>query len=395
MQKYIKRNTLSNCFLLFSALILLVWGVNFTLNFHLMFHVLALNYLVMAFIILYPLYKEKPVSFKIYYPFFLYWIWFLYGVARGVTDIESNLTFKFFCDYLIVGMLSLYVFFPNNVDTYFRWIKIFWKIGFVVAILLTPLGVNHSFYFHYLLLIIPFWKYLKKSEKFIILCAITYSLRYLDPRAHLSKYLIELLIFALPNFIIKDIVIKLLHLIFLLLPIGLLITGVTGFFNPFDMESYIDTDIKIEQGGETLDATIDTRTVIYEDVILSAINNDYVWQGRNITNGNDSRFVDYAQRNLNESSVLNHFTKLGLIGLILLFSLFVYTSTLAIYKSNNRWTKLIGLYVAFRWIILWVEDVESFSTLYLSVWLMMGICVSPLRKMSDYDVSKYLKTALK
>lgn len=391
------RNTVSNNFLYFASIIILVWGVDFTLNINLLFPILAVNYLIMAYIEMYPICKcHSNIKLKKYWPLALYWGWFIICTIRGISDIKSNITFKYFCDYLIAGLMSLFVFIPNDIHVYFRWIKIFWRIGFWLAIILSLFGVSHSFYFHYMLLIIPLWKYLSIKEKTIIVVVLLYSLRFLDPRSHLPKYFVEILIFAVPLFLLKDKIIKIIHAVFLLLPIALFTTGILGIFNPFDMESYMDNSTKIEQNGETFDATIDTRTIIYEDVITSAINHDYVWQGRNITNGNDSRFCNMDQRNFNESSVLNHFTKLGLIGLLLLFLIYLYSSSIAIYKSNNHWVKLIGLYVSFRWVIMWVEDPESFSSLYLSIWLMIGICMSKqFRSLSDIEINNILRTVLK
>lgn len=395
--KSMPKSVISNKYLIFSAIIILIWGVNFTLNTSLMFPVLAINYAIMAFIIFYPLsYERKNVNIKDYWPLILYWAWLAYAAIRGIKDVHSNSTFKFFLDYLLAELLSFFVLLPNSQLVYYKWLRAFWKVGWVVAIILTPFGVNHSFFFHYLILIIPLWKYLGKFEKWLLVCIVIFSLRNLDPRAHVPKYMIEFLIFMLPMSWLKDKAIKFLHPILLLLPFVLLTTGIAGIFNPFDMESYIKTDVKVKQGGETLDATIDTRTVIYEDVINSAVNNDYVLEGRNITNGNDSRFVSYEQRNTNEAAILNHFTKMGLIGIILLFVIFAYASYLAIYKSNNHWVKLVGLYISFRWIMLWVEDIESFSALFLSIWLMLGVCISQnFRRMSDNEISESLKTVLK
>lgn len=394
---YMTKNIIENKYLIFSTIIILIWGVNFTLNTSLMFPVLAVNYAIMAFIVFYPIFKSiYNVNINKYWPFILYWCWLGYATFRGLLDCDSTEKLKFVLDYLFALLLSLFVFLPNNLIYYSRWIKYLWKIGWVIALLLIPFNVNHSFYFHYLILIIPLWKYLTKTKKILIICAIMYSLRFLDPRAHVPKYFIDILLFALPYSFLKDTIIKLIHPILLLIPIILLFTGIYGIFNPFNMNDYINTDVKIQQGGETLDATVDTRTVIYEDVISSAIKNDYIFTGRNLANGNDSRFVFYDQRNTNEASILNHFTKMGLVGVSLYFLLFIYSTYLAIYKSHNHWIKLIGIYLAFRWIIVWIEDPESFSTLYLSIWLMMGICITPnIRKMSDIEIENYLKTILK
>lgn len=391
------KSVLGNKYLIFSSTIILIWGVNFTLNTSIMFPVLAVNYAVMAFIICYPVYKGiYKVNLKHYWPFILYWSWLIYAAIRGFCDCDSNIRLMAVLDYLFASLLSLFVFLPNNIFNYRRWVKYFWKIGWLWAILLIPFNVSHSFYFHYLILVIPLWKYLSTTNKLLILFALIYSLRFLDPRAHVPKYCVDLILFMLPCSFLKNKIIKILHPILLLLPIALFVTGVLGIFNPFNMENYLSTDVKIQQGGETFDATIDTRTVIYEDVISSAFDNDYVITGRNLANGNDSRFNSFLQRNTNEASVLNHFTKMGIVGVLLLFILFVYSSSLAVYRSNNHWVKLIGIYVAFRWVMLWIEDPESFSSLYLSIWLLIGVCVSSnIRKMSDFEMSNFLRTFLK
>ncbi|GEM_PF-3393316 len=391
------KKIIGNRYLIFSTIIILVWGVNFTLNTSLMFPILAINYVIMAFIVFYPIFKGAyDIKINKYWPFILYLCWLGYATFRGLLDCESTNKLKFVLDYLFASLLCLFVFFPDNLINYSRWIKYFWKIGWFIAIVLIPFNVSYSFYFHYFILIIPLWKSLSSTKKILIVLTIMYSLRFLDPRAHIPKYLVDILLFALPYSFLKDKIIKLLHPILLLLPIFLLVLGIYGIFNPFNMNDYINTDVKIQQGGETLDATVDTRTVIYEDVISSAIKNDYIFTGRNLANGNDSRFVFYDQRNTNEASILNHFTKMGLVGVSLYFLLFIYSTYLAIYKSNNHWTKLIGLYLAFRWIMTWIEDPELFSTMYLSIWLMMGICItSKIRKMTDIEIKNYLGKILK
>lgn len=391
------KNIIGNKYLIFSTVIILVWGVNFTSSTSLMFPILAINYAIMAFIVFYPIFNgHYDIKINKYWPFILYLFWLGYATFRGLLDCESTNKLKFVLDYLFASLLCLFVFFPDNLINYCKWIRYFWKIGWLIAVLLIPFGVSYSFYFHYLILIIPLWKYLSQTKKMLIVLVIMYSLRFLDPRAHIPKYLVDILLFVLPYSFLKDKIIKLLHPILLLLPIFLLILGINGIFNPFNMNDYINTDIKIQQGGETLDATIDTRTVIYEDVISSAVKNDYIITGRNLANGNDSRFVFYEQRNTNEASILNHFTKMGLVGVSLYFLLFIYSTYLAIYKSNNHWTKLIGLYLTFRWIMTWIEDPELFSTMYLSIWLMMGICVSSkIRKLTDIEIKYYLGKILK
>ena len=62
---------------------------------------------------------------------------------------------------------------------------------------------------------------------------------------------------------------------------------------------------------------------------------------------------------------------------------------------HHHWVKLVGLYVSFRWVIMWVEDPESFSSLYLTIWLMIGICMSEqFRSLSDIEINNILCTSV-
>lgn len=51
------------------------------------------------------------------------------------------------------------------------------------------------------------------------------------------------------------------------------------------------------------------------------------------------------------------------------------------------------LYVAFRWTFAWIEDFSKFDLNYLFLWIMVGICFSPLyRNMTDEDFKLWVKS---
>ena len=390
---------MSNKFLLLSlsTILILVWGVDFTASTPLVFGVLALSYPLMAIAALTPyiqVRKSLHIQYKEYWPYLLYVVWFAVCTVRGIPDIHTKAAEVSFASYLIAGLLTSTIFVALNPDYLRSWIGMFWKYGWIFAVVLLPFKINYSFYFHYFLIIIVFWSFIKKNNKIWLLVALAFALKDLDPRAHVIKYLIALLVFWQPTHkLLRGKIVKILSIACLVTPFILLTTGILGIFNPFKMDEYIDTDMKVTQDGEEFDVTMDTRTVIYEDVITSAILHNEVMQGSNIAKGNDSRFFDGDMRLMNESSLLNHFTKMGLIGVLLLFSVFVGAVYYAVFRSNNNYIKLVGLFVAFRWIMLWIEDMEQFSCLYLSVWLMLGMCYAPsLRNMSDNEFSRWAKT---
>ena len=49
---------------------------------------------------------------------------------------------------------------------------------------------------------------------------------------------------------------------------------------------------------------------------------------------------------------------------------------------------MIGVYVAFRWLFAWVEDVNNFSLNYFMLMLMLGLCFSySFRHMTDREIT--------
>ena len=90
---------------------------------------------------------------------------------------------------------------------------------------------------------------------------------------------------------------------------------------------------------------------------------------------------------LNLSGLANVFTWTGLIGVILYSILFFRASYFAVNKSKNIYAKMLGIYVAFRWLYAWVEDVNNFSLNYFMLMVMIGLCFShSFRHMTDKEV---------
>ena len=155
--------------------------------------------------------------------------------------------------------------------------------------------------------------------------------------------------------------------------------------------------------GEYSESSIitDSRTFLYEEVILSSIKNNYWFWGRSPSRGNETdAFSEWAraiygkaERPINEVAILNIFTWTGLIGVILYFIVFWKATYLAINNSKNIFIKILGLYMSFRWLYSWVEDVNVYSLNYYMIWLMMGLCFSKsFREMSDKNMYNWVKS---
>lgn len=195
--------------------------------------------------------------------------------------------------------------------------------------------------------------------------------------------------------------------VFLVIPFVFFALGVSGIFNIFNADEELGLNakytMKAEDTGENVSALVDTRTFLYVEEINSALKNNYIIFGNSIARGYDSEFfghsIDLAlktnrgERQGCEVSILNVFNYFGLVGCIIYFLIFSMASYNAIYKSKNRYVPIIGLYVSFRWTFAWIEDFSKFDLNYLFLWIMVGICFSPLyRNMTDEDFKLWVKS---
>lgn len=327
-----------------------------------------------------------------------YWIWkqlihsvlflfiptFIYSFSVPVISQKCmtawfKYSFVFFCFWLIL---------LNNFESYGMW-----HFG------LSPFLLFGCFAFS----LPPKWKY---TTLFIILAMITINI---GSRSMLIKAFVAGLValgYLFKNFYSKKII-NIVCIACYITPIMLLYLGITGKFNIFadiyEQNSGKYTKTVIDESGyaKEEDALSDTRTFIYKEVIESAINNDYTIIGRTPARGNDSEYfgdsslTGNSERQNNELCHLSVFTWLGIIGLTL-YSLFYFrASYLAVFKSNSTAIKLLGCYVAFRWMYGWVEDAPSLQINNITLWMMIAICISKyFREMSDKEFVMWIQTCL-
>lgn len=192
------------------------------------------------------------------------------------------------------------------------------------------------------------------------------------------------------------------------LPVVFLVLGLSGVFNVLNFDSYVKGEYTSDIGERFND---DTRTFLYEESIVSAVDNNYVLWGRTPGYGYDSYWVqnqlDYgldetnAALNINgqlaqrvsEVFIVNIFTWCGLIG-VLFFFVFYYKTGLGMLKQvENTYLRVCILYIGFFWIICFISH-QFFvpSSDYILFYIILSLCLNPkLQKASDRDVATYLR----
>lgn len=343
----------------------------------------------------------------------LYLLWVFLSFVRGfLFQAEGYWDYKalFLNTAALLLPSLLYVFYKPN---YTEKVLCLWmKYALPAFIIFIPI-VDKAVYSRYLapiMLLGCFIPTMKKKWRLIFILLLLLNI-FVDftARSQVIKAVICLMI-SLSVPIVKAVpksFLRMVHHFLYCIPFLLLFLAITGTFNIFSMDEYME-DVQVEgTTGDEESIIADTRTFIYEEVILSAINNGYVLDGRTPARGYDSMAFgrsdekvakDQGSRDERYSSEVLHpnvFTWIGLIGLFLYSVLYFIASSRAVLKSNNSYIKLLGLYVAFRWVYGWVEDWNQWDIMNISLWMMIAMCYSPyFRQMSDEEMTNWVRSCM-
>lgn len=341
----------------------------------------------------------------------IYSCWMIISCIRGAFIAENYWEWK----QLITGFLTLslpilvYIFDKANITLCI--LRYWFKYAIIAFILFLPFlstGAYH-FYLGPIFLIGCFIPILPKKWR-IILGGLLIIMLFINlgARSQVIKSAIVLMIALGIHFrkFISNRILQIVHLTCYILPIILLYLGISGTFNIFeDLSSnkgkYIQRKVVNGQVVED-DLSADTRTFIYIEVIKSALQHNYVIWGRTPARGNDSMAFGALnaeelktgkyERHSNELCHTNIFTWLGLIGVVLYSLIYLRSSYLAVYKSNNIYIKFLGCFIAFRWAYGWIEDINRFDIANISLWMMiaMGLSVQ-FRNMNNKEFANFIK----
>lgn len=346
----------------------------------------------------------------------VYFIWLIISVIRGAFVAENYWEWK----QLIDGGLSLslpvfiYCFSNPKILSYVlrNWLRFALPAFFIFFTWVTTNGSKHQYLGPILLLscflpIIPTrkWKYLFLGFLLFMMTA------DLGARSQVIKAVLAILMsvgYVVSKYI-SAVFLKISCWILFITPVLLLFLGLTGQFNVFkgleeSQGGYVEEKI-VNGEVRTENLSQDTRTEIYVEIITSAINNNYVLWGRTPARGNDSELfasfaksagLDKNERHRNEIGLTNVFTWLGLIGLLPYCFIYFKSAYLGMNKSNNIFSKLIAVYIAFRFAYGWVEDVGEFRISSISLWMLISMGFSEsFRRMTDNDFKIWVKSIFK
>lgn len=335
----------------------------------------------------------------------IYLLWNVMCIVRGMFVAEIYWDWKGLIGNSMALLMPIIIFSATNKMVVQSLLATYIKYALPLFLLFGLMIRTDAFGFYlipitFLLLFLPI---LNKRQKTLLLGA-TFIVLVADlgARSSVIKFSLPLLILIIYYFrnIIPVKIIETLRLSLFIIPILFLVLGVSGVFNVFKMNEYIKgeyTSMGVDGEGNIVeqDIIVDTRTFLYVEVLESAVNNNYWLLGRTPARGNDSdtfgvlaaELTGRYERIENEIGLANVFTWTGIVGVILYFLIFYRATFLAINKSRNIYVKMLGVYVAFRWLFSWIEDVNNFSLNYFMLMIMLGLCFSySFRNMTDNEI---------
>ncbi len=337
----------------------------------------------------------------------LYLIWIILSIVRGCFIADNYWDWRNLIDTSFCLLIPLSVHISTNLRLFQGILSFYFKFilpAFVVMAYLITIG-SYGFYLvpiSFLMLFFPLLRF--KWKVIVVLFSILVITIDITARSNVLKFAVPvvlLLIYYFRRFIpIKFI--ELLRISLFVAPFVFFTLAVTEVFNVFNMDDYIQDDyitVERDKNGEINESSIkdDTRTFLYVDVLETAKKYNSWLFGRTPARGNESEMfaifdkTGRGERQANEVGILNVFNWTGIVGVVLIFLIYFNASYLAVNKSRNTFSKMLGLFISFHWLYAWVEDYESFSLTTFFLWFMIGLCYSrTFRKMTNNDVKIWI-----
>lgn len=374
------------------------------------------TYLSIILIMYYCIIKKKFIS-STNIVITLWFLWLIICIVRGFFSIEIVWDFKNLMNNipcLVLPFFAVLFADPYRIISFLSKWNYFLIATFLLII--THFIVVDSV--HFLIgpcffLYVPLL-YLIKSNKWRLLISMFLIIMFLDlgARSQIIKAVVCfcLMIGIMINGKIINFLIKIASMSFYILAIVLLYLGISGQFNIFDYKDHSNDNLVQYTNGhyvteEKNEMSSDTRTFLYIDLIVSAIENDYVIWGRTPARGNDAPlFLAHmgtegmtpdmrSERNKNEFCHPNIFTWMGLIGVILYACIYLEASILAVFFSKNSFIPFLGALTSFNWFFGWIENTNTYDMMNIGLWIVIAMCISPqFREMNDFEFKTWVNS---
>jgi hypothetical protein len=337
-----------------------------------------------------------------------YLLWNCFSAMHGVFIAENYWDWKSLIANGMASLIPIVAYAATNHNLMQNMLRFYIKftmpLFLLFAVMITPDA--YGFYLVPVSFILLFFPALTLRWKIGLLVITVFVITAdLGARSNVIKFAVPVILSFIYYFrlFIPTTLFEIMRKLLFIAPILLFTLAITDTFNVFKISDYIESDystVGVNAYGEQINDNLkaDTRTFLYVEVLASAEKNNSWLIGRSPARGYESDWFgadDPAgrwERAGSEVAILNIFIWTGIVGVLLFGLCFYQASYLAINQSNNIFSKILGVFVAFRWCYAWVEDINYFSLTTVFIWIMIGLCYSKsFRAMSNQDVKIWVR----
>jgi hypothetical protein len=337
-----------------------------------------------------------------------YLLWNCFSAMHGVFIAENYWDWKSLIANGMASLIPIVAYAATNHNLMQNMLRFYIKftmpLFLLFAVMITPDA--YGFYLVPVSFILLFFPALTLRWKIGLLVITVFVITAdLGARSNVIKFAVPVILSFIYYYrlFIPNTLLETMRKLLFIAPILLFTLAVTDTFNVFRMNDYIESDystVGVNAYGERITDNLkaDTRTFLYVEVLATAQNHNSWLIGRSPARGYESIWFgadDPAgrwERAGSEVAILNIFIWTGVVGVFLFGMCFYQASYLAINQSNNIFSKILGVFVAFRWCYAWVEDINNFSLTTVFIWIMIGLCYSKsFRAMSNQEVKIWVR----
>lgn len=343
--------------------------------------------------------------------FYLFLFYNLVTYIRGFVALDgySNLVSLLTVDSFVSFLFPFFIFFAD-----FDFMKRIWKLLVVIGLPCCILGyffpanedslsLGHNIsYFNIFILCLPFLAD-RKYYIYFFLVAFLSAIYNLDRRSISINCVVVVAIIFFHKHILGLHLRRLAFGTTMVLPLILLVLGLTGIFNVFKFAESFNVNIEVNANRQY---NVDSRTSIYTDVFGELFRQKKMLVGLGLRGKTQTSLADHPNieywimykdgRSHSESGMLNFFQYGGFIGYIV-YSIFILTCAyVALFRSKNDFVKLLGYYVCFKYIYSFVEEQLSTSPSTFYLFMLYGMCLNKkLGALTNKQISIYLNSIFK
>lgn len=335
--------------------------------------------------------SRKAADYHLPWPILLYIIMVFASAVYGFSMAENYSDIKMLIRNTLAYSLCLSFFLFIQPSKVAMTLKYWFFSAIILFVVFFPILRNAYALFllplSFLLLFSPFFQ--KKSMLIVLLfVGIYFIIGSLGDRSSIARFLFCILLGLGVAFrsIIPTSILRFAVVVEFLCPLVLLVLAVTGSFNVFDIgESTGASDVEIQNSTDGVDNLgADTRSFIYVEEFLSAVNHGYLIQGRSVARGYESPFFgaddpsNRGEREDSEVGILNTFNYFGIVGVIVTLVVFLGAVVSVFRKAKGKILYFFAIYVGYRWLWSFVEDPQFFNLNTICLWISISMCYSPL-----------------